>query len=120
MEGQHALWLKPLLASSIIYLVPVTLLGAVSPYCVRLAAHDLTRLGKRVGGFYAISSLGSIVGTFLTAFYLIGVAGVRSIIMVEGLVLLALSVPLYLAGFFFEEPEKPRRPDAPPISPETP
>ena len=102
MAGSYSVWLRPLLASAILYCLPVSLLGAVSPYAVRLAARDLTRLGKKVGGFYAISSFGSILGTFVTAFYLIGVMGVRSILMAEGLILLALSVPVYLAGFFFE------------------
>lgn len=105
MNGEYALWLKPLLACTVIYCIPVMLLGAVSPYCVRLGARDLTRLGKKVGGFYAISSFGSILGTFLTAFYLIVLGGVRAIILTEGLFLLALSIPVYLAGFFFEEPE---------------
>jgi hypothetical protein len=113
MEGDYALWLKPLLACTIIYCAPVALLGAVSPYCVRLAARDLTRIGKKVGGFYATSSFGSILGTFLTAFYLIVLAGIRSIILAEGLFLLALAIPVYLAGFFFEDspaetPQSPR------------
>jgi MFS family permease len=107
IAGSAATWLRPLIACAIIYLVPVMLLGAVSPYCVRLAAKDLSQLGKRVGGFYAISSLGSIFGTFLTAFYLIGVAGMRAIVLAEGLLLLALAVPVYLAGFFFEETRPP-------------
>ncbi len=102
--GSTSYWLKPLLACTAIYFVPVMLLGAVSPFCVRLAAHDLTRLGKKVGGFYAISSFGSILGTFLTAFYLVGLeSGVRATIAAEGLLLVALSIPLYVAGFFFEE-----------------
>jgi len=104
INGEYSYWLKPLMAATIIYLVPVMLLGAVSPYCVRLAAHDLTKLGKKVGGFYAISSLGSIIGTFLTAFYLIGLeSGVRATLLAEGLLLMALSIPVYIAGFFFEE-----------------
>lgn len=96
-------WLKPLLASALIYGPTIVLLGMVSPYAVRLSVQDLSRLGHKVGGFYALSSLGSILGTFLTAFYLILIAPVSHIIMVEGLLLLALSVPVYLAGFFFEE-----------------
>lgn len=102
MPVDVAVWLKPLLATTIIYFVPVVLLGAVSPYSVRLAARDLTRLGKKVGGFYAISSLGSIVGTFFTAFYLIAKMRGDHIILAEGFLLIALAIPIYLAGFFFE------------------
>lgn len=100
-------WLKPLLASALIYGPTIALLGMVSPYAVRLASHDLSRLGHKVGGFYALSSLGSILGTFFTAFYLILIAPVSHIIMAEGLLLLALSVPVYLAGFFFEQSGAP-------------
>lgn len=91
-------WLQPLLSSTILHGAPVMLLGAVSPFAVKLAAHDLTRLGKRVGGFYAISSLGSIFGTFLTAFYLLGAYGVRSIITAEGVILVGLGVFLVIIG----------------------
>ncbi len=96
-------WLKPLISSSLVYGAPIVLLGMVSPYAVRLAARDLSRLGHKVGGLYALASLGSIFGTFLTSFYLILVAPISHIIMVEGLLLMGLAVPVYLAGFFFEQ-----------------
>jgi hypothetical protein len=101
---EHEMWLKPLVASAVLYGLPVALLGAVSPYCVKLASRDLERLGRRVGGFYAISSVGSIFGTFFTAFYLIATVRMSHIVLAEGLLLMALSIPVYLAGFFFENP----------------
>lgn len=91
-------WLGPLTASLVLYGPPMTLLGAVSPYCVRIATDDIARLGRKVGGFYAISSLGSIFGTFLTAFYLVGALRVRSTIRWEGVMLLLLSLPLFLTA----------------------
>lgn len=91
-------WLKPVIASTLIYSIPVILLGAVSPYAIRLASRDLASLGHKVGGFYAISSVGSIFGTFLTAFYLIEKLGVSRIILADGLVLVALSLPLLVRG----------------------
>jgi hypothetical protein len=107
VEGR---WLKPVIASAILYGPAVILLGSVSPYAIRLASRDLLRLGRRVGGFYAISSVGSIFGTFLTAFHLIAEFRGSVTMMAEGLILLALSVPVYIAGFFFEEgPETPRK-----------
>jgi len=102
LGGDSSVWLKPLVSAAILYGLPITMLGAVNPYCVRLATRDLDRLGKRVGGFYAISSLGSIVGTFLTAFYLVGQCRVSTTIRAEGLVLVALSVPLFVRGFLLE------------------
>jgi len=95
IAGASSAWAKPLLACSVIYLVPVALLGAVSPYCVKLAAHDLSKIGKKVGGLYAVSSLGSIFGTFFTAFYLIEVRwGVRATIRYEGILLIVLAALL--------------------------
>lgn len=91
-------WLKPVVAGTLIYSAPVILLGAVSPYAIRLASRDLKSLGRKVGGFYAISSVGSIFGTFLTAFYLIEKLGVSRIILADGLVLVALSLPLLATG----------------------
>lgn len=106
MSPEREVWLKPLAASAVVYGLPVAFLGAVSPYCVRLASRDLSKLGKRVGGFYAISSVGSIFGTFFTSFYLIARARVSSIILAEGLLLVALCVPVYVAGFARKVPTK--------------
>jgi hypothetical protein len=62
---------------------------------VKLAAHDLSKIGKKVGGLYAVSSLGSIFGTFFTAFYLIEVRwGVRATIRYEGILLIVLAALL--------------------------
>ncbi|MCD6405400.1 MAG: fused MFS/spermidine synthase, partial [Planctomycetes bacterium] len=47
MSPEREIWLKPLLASAIVYGLPVVFLGAVSPYSIRLAARDLSKLGKR-------------------------------------------------------------------------
>ena len=102
IAGETQLWLKPLTAAAVLYGVPMALLGAVSPYCVRLAAHDLMRLGRRVGSFYAISSLGSIFGTFLTAFYLVGEFRVRATILAEGVLLVCLSVVILVSSLIIE------------------
>ena len=101
--GENWPWMGALVATALLYGLPVALLGIVSPYCVRLATKDLSGLGKRVGSFYAVSSLGSIFGTFLTAFYLVGEFRVSLTIRTEGVLLMLLSVPLFVAGFFFEK-----------------
>jgi len=61
----------PLLASLALFFIPTTALGTVSPFAVRLLADDPSRLGRQVGALYALSTLGSIVGTLGTTFYLI-------------------------------------------------
>jgi spermidine synthase len=60
------------LASATLFLaVPLTILGTVSPFAVRLAADLLDTIGRTAGRLYAISTAGSLVGTLLTGFYLI-------------------------------------------------
>lgn len=78
--------------SLLLFAPPLILLGAVSPFVVRLAALEMGKLGRTVGGFYAISTLGSVAGTLLTGFVLIIYLGVTKIFILVGLVLIALAV----------------------------
>ncbi len=86
--------LSPLLASMLLFLIPAVFLGMVSPYTVKLMICSLHTSGSTVGTLYALSTLGSIVGTLLTSFYLITVAGVKMLIMGQGVVLVLISIPL--------------------------
>jgi predicted membrane-bound spermidine synthase len=63
-----------------IFFVPSFVLGMVSPFVVKLALADLQRSGHTVGTIYAASTVGSIVGTFLTGFLLISWLGTRTIV----------------------------------------
>ncbi len=90
--------LEPLLASILLFFPPTVLMGAVSPYAVKLQVRNLDRLGSGVGNLYALSSLGSILGTLLTSFYLITWVGVRKIIVFEGILLLIAAVVCFTAG----------------------
>jgi hypothetical protein len=86
--------LSPLLASMLLFLIPAVFLGMVSPYTVKLMICSLHTSGSTVGTLYALSTLGSIVGTLFTSFYLITVAGVKMLIMGQGVVLVLISIPL--------------------------
>jgi spermidine synthase len=72
-----------------IFFVPSFILGMVSPFVVKLALADLRRSGHTVGTIYAASTVGSIVGTFLTGFVLISWLGTRTIVWVVAATLLA-------------------------------
>ena len=56
---------------------PVTLLGMVSPFAVRLAIEDVRDAGSVAGRLYALSTAGSLLGTFLAALVLIPSIGTR-------------------------------------------
>ena len=72
------------------------LLGCVSPYVVKIAAREMHNIGRTVGSFYAISTVGSVVGTLLTGFVLIAYLGVNQIFLLAGSLLIVLSVVYFL------------------------
>jgi spermidine synthase len=71
------------------------LLGCVTPYVVRLAARGMERLGRTVGAFYALSTLGSVAGSVLTGYWLIERFGVRGVFLLAGATLIALSAAYF-------------------------
>lgn len=81
-----------------IFFLPSLVLGMVSPVVVKLALTDLERTGNTVGTLYAVSTVGSIVGTFLTGFWLISWLGTRMIVWGVGgsLVVIGLAVGDFL------------------------
>jgi spermidine synthase len=56
---------------------PVTLLGAASPYAIRLAVPDVEQSGTVAGRLYAISTAGSLLGTWVSALVLIPLVGTQ-------------------------------------------
>ncbi len=70
----------PLLAAVALFGVPSVLFATVSPIAVRLSADELSRLGRTAGRLFAISTAGSIAGTFATAFWLIPSLGTTELL----------------------------------------
>lgn len=61
----------------VLFIVPITLLGTISPFAIRLAMTDSRQAGSIAGRIYAVSTLGSFVGTFLPDLVLIPLIGTR-------------------------------------------
>jgi spermidine synthase len=59
----------------VLFIVPITLLGMISPFAIRLALQDSREAGQVSGRIYAISTLGSFVGTFIPVIVLIPLIG---------------------------------------------
>lgn len=59
------------IAILILFSIPVTLLGTVSPFAIRLAITNPSDAGRISGTIYAVSTLGSLVGTFLPTLFII-------------------------------------------------
>ncbi|HAK59425.1 MAG TPA: spermidine synthase [Nitrospiraceae bacterium] len=83
---------KSIVATLLLFAAPSFLLGIVSPYAVKLKAKDLSTMGKTVGSLYAVSTTGSIVGTFLAGFFLIPQFGTNSMLTMLSSVLIISSI----------------------------
>ena len=75
---------------TLIFFLPSLILGMVSPVVIKLALQDLKKTGNTVGSIYAVSTVGSIFGTFLTGFWLISWLGTRTIVWMVAIILLAM------------------------------
>jgi spermidine synthase/flagellar biosynthesis protein FliQ len=84
------------LSIALIFFLPSFVLGMVSPFVVKLALDNLERSGHTVGTIYAASTVGSIVGTFATGFWLISWLGTRTIVWIVAATLLVTG--LLIAG----------------------
>ena len=71
-------------------------LGCVTPYVTRLAVRELDRVGHAIGAFYALSTLGSVIGTLVTGFLLIGRLGITDIFRLAALLLIALGCGYFI------------------------
>jgi spermidine synthase len=100
-EFQTSLMARILLITTLIFFVPSCLLGMISPVVVKLALNNLEKTGNVVGKIYAFSTLGSILGTFATGFFLISWMGTRSILLTMGIILV-VSAPVF-GGFFLRK-----------------
>jgi spermidine synthase len=70
---------------------PVVLLGMVSPFAIRLAVSSIATAGAVAGRLYALSTAGSLLGTFLPALLLIPAIGTQRTFLVIAVLLAASS-----------------------------
>lgn len=84
------------LSSFLLFAPALFLLGMVSPYIIRLATKEMRSVGKSVGMFYALSTIGSVFGTAVTGFFLVAYLGVNSIFLLVGGLLIALSCAYFI------------------------
>lgn len=81
-----------LLAVLLLLAIPVTLLGFVTPFAIRLRLADLRHAGNTAGGIYALSTVGSIAGSFVPVLILIPLAGTARTFLLLSLALLIPSI----------------------------
>jgi spermidine synthase len=76
----------------LMFFVPITLLGFVTPFAIKLRMNDLDQAGNTAGRVYALSTLGSIAGSFLPVLVLIPTIGTTKTFLTLSLILLLLSI----------------------------
>lgn len=76
-ELSAATFVGSLFGVGVLLAVPLLMLGMVSPYAIRLRVDTVDDAGRTAGRLYAISTVGSLTGTFLAALLLIPVVGTR-------------------------------------------
>jgi spermidine synthase len=80
--------------------VPVLLLGMVAPFALRLSVRGRDDAGRVSGRLYAISTAGSLLGTFLAALVLIPFAGTHRTFLAFAVSLLIVAAPGLSRGFW--------------------
>ena len=85
-----------------LFVPPVVLLGSVSPFAIRLATHYIRTAGSSAGRIYALSTLGSIFGTFVPVLVTIPLVGTMRTFYLTALLLAAVAFAALL-------PRRPRR-----------
>lgn len=98
--GNMDIRLGSILASLILFLPTSLLLGMVSPYSLKLKMDNLQTSGSVAGNLYAISTAGSIIGTFLSGFYLIPQFGTNKLLIILAIVLIVNSLAISFKDLF--------------------
>ena len=78
---------------SVLILFPLNfVLGMVAPITIRLEVRDKKHTGRTSGNIYALSTLGSITGTFLSGFWLIPNFGLNKILLAVSIILIGCAL----------------------------
>ena len=86
--------LSSFVAVLLLFAVPITALGAVAPWAIRLAVHSVDEAGRVAGRLYALSTVGSLLGTFASVLLLVPWIGTRRTLLVFAALLGLAALPL--------------------------
>src|SRR5438876_6674674 len=91
----------------LLFALPVILLGCVSPFAIRLSVKQVVKSGRTAGQLYAISTAGSILGTFLPVLWLIPTIGTYRTFFVFAVSLLLVSIVGLIVTRLASSPPRP-------------
>lgn len=84
--------MKSVLMSVVLFAPASILLGMVTPFAVKLRMIDVANAGTVSGNLYAISTVGSIVGTFAAGFFILPSFGTKATLIAVSMILLLCSL----------------------------
>ena len=76
----------------VLFTVPVTLMGMISPFAIRLSMQDAGHAGNTAGTIYGVSTIGSFIGSFLPTLVLIPTIGTTRTFLAFSLTLLLVAL----------------------------
>ncbi len=88
--------LSVLIAATVLFFPPLTLLGMISPYAIKLKTAHLDEIGRSAGNLYAVSTLASVLAALATGFFLIPNFGINRLTLFIGFILLLLAILILL------------------------
>ena len=94
-EVMNELVIIAIICSTIVFGIPSFILAMVSPFAVKLEDKNHEEIGKTSGKISSLSTIGSIVGTFVAGFLLIPNLGVRTLILIITITLFILSFIMF-------------------------
>ena len=78
--------------SLVIFGIPVAFLAMLSPFAVRLISNDVNSVGDKAGSLYALSTIGSVLGIYLSTFLTVPYWGVKNTFFACAIMMIVLSV----------------------------
>jgi predicted membrane-bound spermidine synthase len=91
-DSVPSLHMAAVLCAILLLAFPATFFGMVTPYVIRLRMEGVSSSGRTVGNLYALSTIGSIAGTFLGGFVLVSWFDSTHILLGTGAGMLLLSL----------------------------
>jgi len=90
---QYSVITGSLLATLVFFALPMILLASLSPYFIKLLSDEKNhKVGLSAGSVYTVGTMGSLLGTFLTSFWLVPEFGASFSFLTNIVLLFSLSV----------------------------
>ncbi|RMF89989.1 MAG: spermine synthase, partial [Methanobacteriota archaeon] len=90
--GSAGIFYGSLLATILLFAPPLTALGGVAPFIIRLFGSEQKKAGGTAGSVFSVSTIGSIIGTFLPVLLTIPFLGTKRTIILFGTLLVVVGL----------------------------